>query len=146
MIVNVHGARLMSTAEPPSIHFPAYNKDECVKVLSLNPMSIFDMEEEDDYSAEMQEEDNWLWGQSCSAVWEIMGKHAARNVTSLGDLMRQLWPLLIQPILDKEYGIRDFPKLLNRLKNDKLRNNEESYVYSRIGGSQSLEPEGNPNG
>ncbi|KAK6341076.1 hypothetical protein TWF696_009383 [Orbilia brochopaga] len=146
MIVSVHGARLMNIADPPSIHFPAYNKDQCVKILSLKPMSIFNLEEEDDYSTEMQEEDNWLWGQSCSAVWDIMGRHAARNIISLRDVMRQLWPLLIQPINDKEYGIRDFPKLLNRFKSDRLRNNEEFYMYPRIGSGLSQESAGNPSG
>ncbi|KAF3912950.1 hypothetical protein ABW21_db0202856 [Orbilia brochopaga] len=146
MIVNVHGTRLMNTADLPSIQFPAYTKDECVKILSLRPMSIFDLEEEDDYTTEMQEEDNWLWGQSCSAIWDIMGRHAARNVTSMTDVMHQLWPLLIQPINDKEYGIRDFPKLLNRLKNDNLRNNEEMFMYARIGGNLPRQPDGTTNG
>ncbi|KAK6357016.1 hypothetical protein TWF718_001347 [Orbilia javanica] len=132
MIVTVSSTRLLNISEPPSVHFPAYNKEECVKILSLNPKSIFEVDEEDEYSEEMEEEDQWLWGQCCSAVWDIMGKYAARNLNALKDVVDELWPSLIQPIVDNEYGTRDFPKLFNRLKNEKLRNSEESYVSMQI--------------
>src|SRR4051794_34139736 len=114
MVVTSFGTRFFSTLEPPSIHFPAYNKEECVKVLSLHPKSIFELDEGDEYSAEMEEEDRWLWTQCCSAVWDTMGKYAARNINELRDVMEELWQPLIQPIIDNEYGIRDFPKLFNR--------------------------------
>ncbi|KAK6363310.1 hypothetical protein TWF730_000748 [Orbilia blumenaviensis] len=132
MIVTVSSTRLLNISEPPSIHFPAYNKEECVKILSLNPKSIFEVDEEDEYSEEMEQEDRWLWAQCCSAVWDIMGKYAARNLNALKDVVDELWPSLIQPIVDNEYGTRDFPKLFNRLKNEKLRNSEESYVSMQI--------------
>ncbi|KAF3280745.1 hypothetical protein TWF970_002445 [Orbilia oligospora] len=132
MIVTVSSTRLLNISEPPSIYFPAYNKEECVKILSLNPKSIFEVDEEDEYSEEMEQEDRWLWAQCCSAVWDIMGKYAARNLNALKDVVDELWPSLIQPIVDNEYGTRDFPKLFNRLKNEKLRNSEESYVSMQI--------------
>ncbi|KAF3120591.1 hypothetical protein TWF569_003100 [Orbilia oligospora] len=132
MIVTVSSTRLLNISEPPSIYFPAYNKEECVKILSLNPKSIFEVDEEDEYSEEMEQEDRWLWAQCCSAVWDIMGKYAARNLNALKDVVEELWPSLIQPIVDNEYGTRDFPKLFNRLKNEKLRNSEESYVSMQI--------------
>lgn len=132
MLATSFGTRFLATMEPPSIHFPAYSKEECVKILSLKPKSIFEIDEEDEYSAEMEEEDRWLWAQCCSAVWDSMGKSTARNVNELRDLVEELWAPLIQPIIDNEYGTRDFAKLFNRLKNEKLRNNEELYVSSKI--------------
>ncbi|KAF3941222.1 hypothetical protein ABW19_dt0205768 [Dactylella cylindrospora] len=143
MVVTSYGTRLLNITEPPSIHFPAYSKEECVKILSLAPKSIFEIDEDDEYSAEMEEEDRWLWAQCCSAIWDTMGKYAARNINSLRDVMDELWPSLIKPITDNEYGIRDFPKLFNRLKNEKLRNNEESFIISSVtmkSGNQRLEP------
>ncbi|KAF3902013.1 hypothetical protein AA313_de0203270 [Arthrobotrys entomopaga] len=80
----------------------------------------------------MENEDRWLWTQCCSAIWDIMGKYAARNVNILKDVVDELWPSLVHPIIENEYGIRDFPKLFNRLKNEELRQSEEIYLASRI--------------
>ncbi|KAK6528658.1 hypothetical protein TWF694_003912 [Orbilia ellipsospora] len=90
----------------------------------------------------MENEDRWLWTQCCSAIWDIMGKYAARNVNALKDVVDELWPSLVRPIVENEYGIRDFPKLFNRLKNEELRHSEEIYLASRIVTSSKIPSDG----
>ncbi|KAK6528661.1 hypothetical protein TWF694_003912 [Orbilia ellipsospora] len=142
LVVTAYGPRLLNSSEPPSIHFPAYSKEECVKILSLSPKSIFEIDNETEYSSEMENEDRWLWTQCCSAIWDIMGKYAARNVNALKDVVDELWPSLVRPIVENEYGIRDFPKLFNRLKNEELRHSEEIYLASRIVTSSKIPSDG----
>jgi len=138
MIVTVPRIRFVNLSEPPYVFFPAYKKEECVNILALNPKSIFgrhgsdDSESEEEYNEDMAKEDQWLWAQCCSATWDTLGKYVARNVVELRDAVDEIWEPLIQPILRNEFGTRDFSKLFNVLKNEKLKNREENFVSNTI--------------
>src|SRR5436305_4285564 len=132
MVITLPSMRFLSSLEPFYLHFPAYGKDDIVNILALQPKSIFKLDEDEEYTPEMAEEDSWLWTQCCSAVWDTLGKYAARDIYEMRDILEKVWDPLIQPILENEYGIRDFAKLFNRLKTEKLRNREDSFVSKRI--------------
>jgi origin recognition complex subunit 5 len=63
---------------------------------------------------ERQEDDQWLWSRFCGAVWESLGKGAARNILSFASACERLWEPFVLPVRDGLYGTRDFSKLIVR--------------------------------
>ena len=101
------------------LHFTPYNRSECLAILSRSPLSIFDnAAPEDELSEELtlerQEDDAWLWSRFCGAVWDSLGKGAARDIISFRNVCQKLWIPFVQPIRDGHSGTREFSKLLVR--------------------------------
>jgi origin recognition complex subunit 5 len=99
----------------PHIYFPPYTKDESIQILGLKPRKIFlrPVDESYDYGDEEEAEDiAYLWPKYCSAVWDSMGKAAARDLRSFKNVCDRLWKPFVQPIIDGQFGTRDFSKLL----------------------------------
>jgi origin recognition complex subunit 5 len=66
-----------------------------------------------DYTDEEHEEDSaWVWSRFCVAVWDSLGKGAARDLESFRAACHKLWRLFVQPIVDGMFGTRDFSRLL----------------------------------
>ena len=63
---------------------------------------------------ERQEDDAWLWSRFCGAVWDSLGKGAARDIVSFRRICEMLWIPFVQPIRERSYGTREFSKLLVR--------------------------------
>jgi hypothetical protein len=87
--------------------------------VSRNPLSIFantadDEDQPEDVALERREDDTWLWSRFCGAVWDSLGKGAARDITSFQNACTNLWTSFVQPIRDGAYGARDFSKLMVR--------------------------------
>ena len=62
----------------------------------------------------MEEDDIWLWSRFCGAVWDSLGKGAARDLIKFRVLCERLWVPFVAPIRDRTYGTRDFSKLMVR--------------------------------
>jgi len=66
-----------------------------------------------DYTDEEHKEDSaWVWSRFCAAVWDSLGKGAARDLESFRAACHKLWRPFVQPIIDGTFGTRDFPRLL----------------------------------
>lgn len=66
-----------------------------------------------DYTDEEHQEDSaWVWSRFCAAVWDSLGKGAARDLESFRAACNKLWRPFVQPIVDGKFGTRDFPRLL----------------------------------
>jgi len=86
-----------------------------VKILSLNPPDIFvnPVDESLDYGEEEAAEDKaWLWPRFCNVVWDSVAKGAARDLKTFTSVCFKLWRPFVQPIIDGNFGTRDFTKLL----------------------------------
>lgn len=86
-----------------------------IEILSLSPPKIFikPVDASYDYGDEEEAEDRrWLWPRYCTAVYDTLGKAAARDLKSLRDVCNKLWRPFVQPIVDGSFGTRDFTKLL----------------------------------
>lgn len=71
------------------------------------------MDPEIDYTDEEHEEDSaWVWSRFCAAVWDSLGKGAARDLESFRAVCHKLWRPFVQPIIDGTFGTRDFSRLL----------------------------------
>ncbi len=99
----------------PFIEFPAYTRDQAIRILSLAPISIFHEPpaDTDDYTEEQAAEDDlWLWTRFCGAVWDSLAKGAARDIVRFRQLAEKLWRPFVGPIVEGSYGTRDFTRLL----------------------------------
>jgi len=77
------------------------------------PIFLTPIDPEIDYTDEEHEEDSaWVWSRFCAAVWDSLGKGAARDLNSFRAVCYKLWRPFVQPIVDGTFGTRDFPKLL----------------------------------
>ncbi|MCJ1382573.1 hypothetical protein MMC17_005686 [Xylographa soralifera] len=118
-IVTAPRPRFLHLAGVPHLHFTPYDRTECLIILSQSPLSIFSSAvSDDDLSEELilerQEDDAWLWSRFCGAVWDSLGKGAARDVVSLRNVCERLWVPFVLPIRDGLSGTREFSKLLVR--------------------------------
>ena len=87
-------------------------------------MAIFDHSSQDDQvknhtvqedlPLETDEDDIWLWSRFCGAVWDSLGKSAARDIVSFRRTCEKLWTPFVKPIRDNILGTRDFSKLMVR--------------------------------
>jgi origin recognition complex subunit 5 len=75
----------------------------------------------------------YLWPKYCSAVWDAIGKAAARDLRSFRNVCDRLWRPFVQPIIDGQFGTRDFSKLLVSRK--ALFQSEEA-LSGNVGASQ----------
>jgi len=119
LIVTAPRPRFLHLAGVPHIHFPPYDRSESLTILARIPKPIFSsasIEEDlpEEIVLERQEGDEWLWSRFCGAVWESLGKGAARNILSLASACERLWEPFVQPVRDGLYGTRDFSKLIVR--------------------------------
>ncbi|MCJ1244277.1 hypothetical protein MMC30_001475 [Trapelia coarctata] len=119
LIVTAPRPRFLHLAGVPHIYFPPYDRSESLTILSRMPQPIFSTTstEEDlpeEIFLERQEDDAWLWSRFCGAVWESLGKGAARDIMSFASACGRLWEPFVQPIRDGLYGTRDFSKLIVR--------------------------------
>jgi origin recognition complex subunit 5 len=133
--------RLLHLSGAPHIHFPPYNKDESIQILSLDPPKIFPkpVDESYDYGDEEEDEDiAWLWPRYCSAVWDTVGRAASRDLASFKSLCHKLWKPFVQPILDGQFGTRDFSKLLVARKG--IFQNEDLLSGSNLTAQQIAQP------
>lgn len=115
LIVTHPHPRILHSPGIPHIQFPPYNRDQAVQILSRNPLKIFPVPPvpELDYTEELQAEDNaWVWGRFCAAVWDSLASGAARDIDSFRSIAEKLWRPFVQPIVDGNFGTRDFSRLL----------------------------------
>ncbi|MCJ1287522.1 hypothetical protein MMC26_006874 [Xylographa opegraphella] len=118
-IVTAPRPRFLHLAGVPHLHFTPYDRKECLVILSQSPLAIFASASSDDALSEelileRQEDDAWLWSRFCGAVWDSLGKGAARDIVSLRNVCQRLWVPFVQPIRDGLSGTREFSKLLVR--------------------------------
>ena len=69
-----------------------------------------------DRRLETDEDNPWLWTRFVGAVWEALGKGAARDVVSLRKVCERLWLPFVAHIRDGTYGTRDFSRLMVRTR------------------------------
>jgi origin recognition complex subunit 5 len=104
---------MLHTAGTPHIHFPAYTRDEAIRILSLTPPRIFPDELPPDYTPDQHTEDmTWLWPRFCAAIWDSLSRNTARDVLSFRELADKLWPHFTISILDGTHSPREFSKVL----------------------------------
>jgi origin recognition complex subunit 5 len=101
----------------PHIHFPSYNRNELYTILEREPPKIFleapSEEQFPDYTPDLAaEDDEWLWNRFLSAVWESLSKHTGRDLVSFRNTSMRLWRQFVQPIVDGQFGTRDFSRLM----------------------------------
>lgn len=115
MIVTHPHPRLLHSPGVPHVYFPPYNREQAVQILSVNPPAIFQdpPPPEIEYSEDLQAEDNlWVWARFCAAVWDSLASGAARDIVSFRSIAEKLWRPFVQPIVDGNFGTRDFSRLL----------------------------------
>ena len=103
----------------PHIHFPPYDRSESLTIASRCPLRIFARSSPGSspspaVDTESEEDDAWLWSRFCGAVWDSIGKGAARDIASFRNVCKRLWEPFVQPIRDGIYGTRDFSRLMVR--------------------------------
>ncbi|MCJ1474996.1 hypothetical protein MMC13_003656 [Lambiella insularis] len=118
-IVTAPRPRFLHVAGVPHLHFPPYDRSDCLAIVSLSSLPIVERTSADDELSEeiileRQEDDAWLWSRFCGAVWDSLGKGVARDVISFRTVCERLWIPFVQPVRDRLYGPREFSKLLVR--------------------------------
>jgi hypothetical protein len=61
---------------------------------------------------EAAEDNAWVWGRFCTAVWDSLAKGAARDLLSFRKVCEKLWRPFTTPIVDGTFGTRDFARLM----------------------------------
>jgi origin recognition complex subunit 5 len=114
-IISAPSPRLFHSPGLPHIGFPPYTRDESLRVVTRNPLPIFprsrDEGVENDKGSSL-EDDAWVWTRYCSVLWDSLGKGAARDLVSFRNVCQKLWRPFVQPIVDGQFGARDFSRLL----------------------------------
>lgn len=122
----------------PHIHFPPYNRTQSLAIVARSPLSIFvpspsepSLDEDNTPSPDPSDEDSsWLWSRFTGAVWDSLAKAVGRDIVSFRELCERLWQPFVQPIVDGQYGTRDFAKLM--VKNRALFQGESALVESVV--------------
>lgn len=115
LIVRHPPPRILHQTGVPHIHFAPYSRHQSVHIVARTPPNIFldTPPEEMDYDDETHEEDKrWLWPKFCAAIWDSLGKSAARDLMSFRDLCHKLWRPFVAPVVKGDFGTRDFSRLL----------------------------------
>jgi len=114
-IVTFPPERFLHKLGVPHVHFTSYTREESLRILSIAPPDIFTepVSPVADYNDDARKEDNaWLWGRFCAAVWDSLAKGAARDIMSFRLLADKLWRPFVASIVDGTYGTRDFSRLM----------------------------------
>ena len=135
MVVTDPRPGFLHLAGVPHIHFNSYNRAESLKIVGLSPLPIFANQLGDDEITEaarleIEEDDAWLWSRFCGAVWDSLGKGAARDVVTFRIVCERLWTPFVTPIRDRSYGTRDFSKLM--VKNRALFQSEAALLQDIV--------------
>ncbi|KAI9894801.1 MAG: hypothetical protein M1814_000020 [Vezdaea aestivalis] len=88
----------------PHIHFPPYTRPQSIHILSHDPPRIFPD------GADL--EDLPVWNHFLGTIWDVFGKTGARDLVSLRRAALTLWPAFVKPIVEGQFGTRDYTKLL----------------------------------
>ena len=118
-VVTAPRPRFLHLAGVPHIHFYPYDRSDSIAIVSSDPLSIFagtstNADLANVLPSESNEDDVWLWSRFCGAVWDSLGKGAARNIVGFRRTCERLWAPFVQPIRDGKFGTRDFSKLMVR--------------------------------
>lgn len=114
-IVTLPRERFLHKLGIPHIHFTSYAREEALRIISMAPPEIYTepVSPADEYNEVARQEDNaWLWGRFCAAVWDSLAKGAARDILSFRSLADKLWRPFVASIVDGTYGTRDFSRLM----------------------------------
>ncbi len=66
-----------------------------------------------EYDEETHQEDKaWLWPRFCAAAWDSLGQNVARDLASFLSVCDRIWPNFVAPIVQGDFGTRDFSRLL----------------------------------
>ena len=65
---------------------------------------------------ETEEDNPWLWTRFSAAVWDSLGKTAARDVVTFRSVCIKLWEPFVAHVRDGSYGTRDFSRLMVRTR------------------------------
>jgi origin recognition complex subunit 5 len=110
--------RSLSSAEVPHVHFMPYNREESIEILCKTPLPIkrLTMAEgedsgDEDLTEEDIKEDRYVWQKFCAAIWDSLAKGAARNVVQFRAIVEKNWLPFVQPIVEREFGTRNFSSL-----------------------------------
>ena len=119
LVVTAPRPRFLHLAGVPHIHFHPYDRSDSITIVSSAPLSVFasasaNEDLTNDLPPESNEDDVWLWSRFCGAVWDSLGKGAARNVVGFRRTCERLWIPFVQPIRDGTFGMRDFSRLMVR--------------------------------
>jgi origin recognition complex subunit 5 len=126
-IVTAPRPNLLHYPGAPQIHFPAYTKDELLKILALT-----------DPTPQLPgggKETKDIWNRFGSAVWDSLSKHFGRDIISFRLLCLRLWPKFVAPVLDGSQTATPFSKLL--VANRSLFQNDNVLVPSIISGKSA---------
>lgn len=110
--------RALNLAGVPHIHFPPYTRAESVHIVSSSPLTLHDSSQDDPSSTTSNpvvisdDDQSWLWTRFVTAVWDSIGQAAARDLISFRAVCEKLWNPFVKPILDGQYGPREFSKLM----------------------------------
>ncbi|KAI9673332.1 MAG: hypothetical protein M1829_004098 [Trizodia sp. TS-e1964] len=108
--------RLFHSTGIPHIHFSPYNREQSLRILSASPRSIFESSPsslDHQYTEDQAAVDSaWVWIRFCSVVWDSFGKGAASDIVSFRAAADKLWEPFVAPIVEGQYGTRDFSKLI----------------------------------
>ena len=107
----------------PHIYFSSYTRNQSIRILSSEPLDIFEDKFPDDmdYDDENHAEDkDWLWPRFCAAVWDSLAQSCARDLSSFRDVCHKLWRPFVTPIHKGDFGTRDFSRLSYRTPSSPL--------------------------
>ena len=121
-IVTAPRPNLLHSPGASQLHFPVYNKEELLRILSL-------IEPQPQLPRGLKETKD-LWNRFCSVTWESLSKHSGRDLVSFRMLCLRLWPKFVSPILDGSLNATPFGRLLNA--NKPLFQNDTALVRSII--------------
>lgn len=109
-ILSVPKPRLLSSAEPPHIHFAPYTKEESIKILSkyVRRIPFQDIEE---YTEEDAKEELYVWQKFCGTVWDSLAKGTARGIVQFRAIVDEMWEPFVKPIAEGKYGTRNYSSL-----------------------------------
>lgn len=115
MIMKSPRPRVLHTVGTPFIHFSSYTREEALQIISRDPPAIFRdgascLSQSD--SGDMMADREWLWLRYCAAIWDSLGKGAARDIVNLRHVAEKLWTPFIEPVQNGVFGPRDFSKLM----------------------------------
>lgn len=119
LILTFSKPRLLHALGVPHIAFLPYTRAQTLEIVAQHISDIYLSEQLADRDPSYMEterfEDNaWLWSRFCGAVWDSLGKGAARDIVAFKNVCERLWTPFVTPIRRKEYGCRDFSRLMVR--------------------------------
>ncbi|KAI4139840.1 MAG: hypothetical protein LQ340_007964, partial [Diploschistes diacapsis] len=139
-----HGS--LSAPGTPHVHFPPYTRNESLAIVALGTPSIFSAEQVAAMAPqrllETEEDNTWLWSRFTGAVWDSLGKTAARDVVTFRGVCAKLWLPFVSHIRDGTYGTRDFSRLMVRTR--ALFQGEDVLVSSLLAPAPASAPASTP--